>query len=79
MISRVPSGRRRVGLASGSAVSAVRVWMTCTVLSPAQATNSRPSGASAMSLGRSPTAMSRTRRPFSVSTTLTLRLPQLLT
>jgi len=28
IISRVLSGRRRVGLASGSAVSAVRVWMT---------------------------------------------------
>ena len=79
MISRASSGGRRFRLASGASFSTVWVWMTCTVLSPLHATNSRPSGASAMSLGRMPTGMLRTRRFSRVSTTLTLRLPQLLT
>ena len=52
--------------------------MTCTVLSPAHATNNLPSGATVMSFGRSPTVMSRSRLFLSVSIALTLRLPQLL-
>src|SRR6266511_628801 len=79
MISRVPSQSRRAGLGSAPGLSGILVGMTCTVLSPAHATNNLPSGATVMSLGRSPTAMSRTRRLVSVSTTLMLRLPQLLT
>src|SRR5256712_2016664 len=79
MISRVPSQSRRAGLGSAPGLSMIFVRMTCTVLSPAHATNNLPSGATVMSFGRSPTVMSRTRLFLSVSTTLTLRLPQLLT
>src|SRR5436190_8481541 len=79
MISRVPSQSRRAGLGSVPGFSRIFVGMTCTVLSPAHATNNLPSGAKVMSLGRSPTVMSRRRCFFSVSRTLTLRLPQLLT
>src|SRR5438552_1023268 len=79
MTSRVPSQSRRAGLGSAPGFSRSFVGMTCTVLSPAQATNNLPSGATVMSFGRSPTVMSRTRLFLSVSTALTLLLPQLLT
>ena len=79
MISRVPSHSRRSGLGGSPGFSKARVWMTWTVLSPEQATNRRPSGARAMSFGRTPTAISLTLWFFCVSTMVTLRLPQLLT
>ena len=79
MISRVPSHRRREESASSPFFSKVRVWITCTVLSPEQATNKRPSGARTMSFGRTPTLSSRSFLLLWVSTTLTLRAPQLLT
>ena len=58
-----PAALRRTPLGAGPGFHffQVCVWITWTVLSPEQATKSRPSGERAISLGRMPTAWSRTR------------------